>query len=379
VSTQPGKLVGVIGAEVNPPQTVNALSPEWLTAHLCRIGAVRSARVVSIETASVGEFGMSGDLRRLLLSYDHAETGAPTSLVAKFATGNVELRAVLHSMGIYEREARFYVDLAARCPVRVPRCYFASVDIRSGASLLLLEDLSAIESLGWKPVLTIAEAEVLVRAIAALHTAWWGNDRLQGLSWLTLRGLTAKDQVQPVFERYWESFLGKLSVPITEEVLGVGRCGRHYLAAASAYLHGKAPVTLVHNDVQGANILFDRIERSAVLLDWQQTTIGRGAVDVAYFLCGCLSPENRRLAWDRLVRMYYELLLEGGVADYSLERCQIDCRVAVLPAATRVATAIGAHPDLHADPEAFWNDIFPRYAAALNELNVADVCAQLFD
>lgn len=368
---------GASGIPMTTAPTIDGLTPEWLTAQLRAIGVIHVARVASIDITNVDEFGMSGTVRRLALSYDRPESGAPASLVAKFASEDVEVRTMLDSMGFYEREARFYLELAARSPVRTAQCYFASAAAHSGPSLLLLlEDLTSLSTWGWTPCATVAEVEVVLRELASLHAAWWADDRLRRPSWLALRGMAAADQVQPVFERYWEAFLAKLSIPVTEQILDVGRYGARYLASVSAVLYGSGPITLIHNDVQGANILFDGGHGSAVLIDWQLTTIGRGAVDVAYFVCGCLTAADRRSAWDPLVRTYHQLLLERGVAGYSLAQCQIDCRLALLPMATRIATAVGAIPGLQAEPGAYWNDIFPRYAQAIGELAVGELLAE---
>lgn len=241
-----------------------------------------------------------------------------------------------------------------------------------------MEDLSSLTARGWQRGVSVTEAELVLREIASLHAAWWENDRLRYLPWLALKGMAANDQVGPVFESQWPSFLAKLSIPATEEILDVGRYAGRYLPPVSVYLYGAAPITLVHNDVQGDNILLDRDGGSAVLLDWQLATVGRGAVDVAHLLGGNLDPDDRRDNWGRLVETYHLLLLEHGVVGYSLEQCQIDCRLALLPAATLLATAVGMHPGLHATPDAFWNDVFPRYASALSELRVADLCADHF-
>lgn len=371
------RIPGCIG-ETNVPPTVDELTPEWLTGCLRGSAAIHDASVVSIDAVRSGDFGTSGEIRRLSLSYDRENVGAPSSLIAKFATGDAEVRATVHAMGVYEREARFYTELAPQTPVRTPRCYFASVDIDSGSSLLLLEDLSSLPTFGWSPHTTLAEAEVVIHDIASLHAAWWANAQLRKLTWLELRGITAVDQVGQVFESSWERFVAKLSIPLSEEILAVRTLGVRYLPRVWAYLFGRDPITLVHNDVQGANILFDRRRMSATFIDWQLATVGRGAVDVAHFLCGCLALDDRRNAWDRLVRMYHALLLEGGVVDYSLEHCRVDCRLGLLPAAVRLAAAVGIHPSWQLDPGAFWNIIFPRYVSALNELNVADLCAEQF-
>jgi hypothetical protein len=129
------------------PADADEISPEWLTAVLREAGAVESSRVTSIQSGSVGALGFTGQLRRLRISYDKPEPGAPRSLVAKFSAPHPEARATVHSMGFYEREIGFYRELASVSPVRTPRCYFGEVEMDSGASLLLLEDLTWMHNL----------------------------------------------------------------------------------------------------------------------------------------------------------------------------------------------------------------------------------------
>ncbi len=51
---------------------------------LLQAGAVDHAQVTSIQTGPAGQMGMAGQIRRLRISYDKAESGAPRLLVAKF-------------------------------------------------------------------------------------------------------------------------------------------------------------------------------------------------------------------------------------------------------------------------------------------------------
>ena len=106
------------------------------TPGMTRAEAISHARVTSIQSGPVGHMGMTGQLYRLRISYDNAEPGAPSSLLAKFSAQNPEVRATVHSMGFYEREIGFYREFAADCPVRTPRCYFGEVEMDSGVSLL---------------------------------------------------------------------------------------------------------------------------------------------------------------------------------------------------------------------------------------------------
>ena len=84
--------------------------------------------------------GITGHLVRLQIDYDQEEAAAPHSLIAKFFSPLPDVRAQFHLMGFYEREVRFYEQLAAFTPARTPRCYFSNFNAESVFSILLLED-----------------------------------------------------------------------------------------------------------------------------------------------------------------------------------------------------------------------------------------------
>jgi hypothetical protein len=69
---------------------------------------VHHAQVTSIQTGPAGQMGMAGQIRRLRISYDKAESGAPRLLVAKFSAPNPEAQAIIHSIWFYAREIGFY-------------------------------------------------------------------------------------------------------------------------------------------------------------------------------------------------------------------------------------------------------------------------------
>jgi hypothetical protein len=70
------------------PADSDEISVEWLTAALHQAGAVDRAQVTSIQTAPIGQMGIGGQVRRVRISYDRAESGAPRSLVLKFSAPN---------------------------------------------------------------------------------------------------------------------------------------------------------------------------------------------------------------------------------------------------------------------------------------------------
>ena len=130
--------------------------------------------------------------------------------------------------------------------------------------------------------------------------------------------------------------------------------------------------------MQGDNLLVAGDgEPSLALVDWQLTTAARSVVDLADFVVVHLDTSERRRHEDRLLEIYHSVLTERGVAAYSLERCRDDYGMAVLLPASRLATAVGLHPDLTATPDGFWNVAFPRYARALTDLGVSELLQHL--
>jgi aminoglycoside phosphotransferase (APT) family kinase protein len=117
---------------------------------------------------------------------------------------------------------------------------------------------------------------------------------------------------------------------------------------------------------------------SLAVVDWQLTTAGRPASDLARFLIGYLDTAARRRHENQLLDMYHSVLTECGVASYSMEQCWDDYRMVLVLAASRLATAVGFHPGLTATPNGSWNVVFPRYAQALADLGLAELLQQRY-
>jgi thiamine kinase-like enzyme len=225
----------------------------------------------------------------------------------------------------------------------------------------------------------VDEVELVIRELAKLHAAWWGDARLDQTPWLPMKGIMTPDHASVMLIQNWESFLGKLSIPVTEEILSAGELCARYLSEVSISMYTRSPRTLIHNDVHGDNLLVAGDgELSLALIDWQLTTAARPVIDLADFLVSHLDTSERRRHEDRLLQIYHSLLTERGVAGYRVEQCRDDYRMALLLPASRLATAVAIHPGLTATPEGFWNVVFPRYARALADLGVAELLQQRY-
>ena len=70
------------------------------------------------------------------------------SMIAKFPTASPEVRAMMHPTRIYEREHRFYAELAPKSSLRTPAVYHVTCDTAEVPEderyMLLMEDLSSL-------------------------------------------------------------------------------------------------------------------------------------------------------------------------------------------------------------------------------------------
>ena len=217
------------------PVAPDGLTAEWLTDALRTSGALTHARVTALETQLLGHVkGTTGQLATLRLTYDRDEVHAPRSLIAKFSAPDPQARALIHGMGFYEREVRFYQQLAGQSRLSTPHCYFSAFDPVEGITLLLLENLEQARNGNWIAGCSVAEAELAVRALAIFHAVWWQHPQLEEKRWLELRSLVSVEQAPGIFQQAWQPFLGKIGTLASAEILQVGEWLRRLAAFRQA-------------------------------------------------------------------------------------------------------------------------------------------------
>jgi aminoglycoside phosphotransferase (APT) family kinase protein len=86
------------------------------------------------------------------------------------------------------------------------------------------------------------------------------------------------------------------------------------------------PRTASHGDFRLDNLLFQDGERRPVVVDWQTLSWAGASYDVAYFIGGCLTADDRRAHEKDLLAHYHRALCAGGVEGYSFEQLQQDVR-----------------------------------------------------
>ena len=324
------------------PHSAERLTSQWLTEALASTGVITSSTVTSFNSERLGlGQGFVGQIVRLGLTYDSGEDGAPQSIIAKFPSTDPAIRSVLNELRLFEREVRFYKEVAPLIELSTPRCYYGATDGEAGDHVLLLEDLAPARVGDNVAGCSDEDAELVIREIAKFHAAFWESPRLTGLDWISSFDHTA-ELMQGLYRQQLEPFLAKVQDVLPSTLLEIAQRFGDNVAAIMIQLSG-SPRTINHGDYRLDNMIFGTPEKGPLLtvIDWQVSMIGPGVADVAYFVAFCIDPERRRATESGLLRTYYSVLVECGVSGYDFDDCMRDYRVSMLYHLTRVVVAAG--------------------------------------
>ncbi len=361
---------------ITVPATQDDITPEWLTAALREGGHIGEARVVSFDATVIGEgVGFLGVLRRLIPHYDRAVGGAPKSVIAKVPTSFPEARTIGMRFRYYERENRFYEDVAPHVALRIPRAYYVGTDVEAGNFALLLEDLGEHARIGDQLAgCDLPTARMVVRELAKFHAAWWNHPRLEALDWMPRVNEPIQLYAGELYRESFPGFAARYGNGLSGEVLAtLERMGNTWTPVMDEYAKGQAFIS--HTDFRLDNMLFGNpgSDLELAVIDWQLCVRGGGLYDLGYFVSQSLPVELRRAHERELIRLYHETLAGEGVGDYPFERCWDDYRIAVL-----VATIIPVNGVVNLDlsnPRAvkLMDALTERATTAVADLNAGEL------
>ena len=108
------------------PQHVEEITARWVDEALRAGGAADLPEVSAVRTQVIGnEKGFLSQTMRIEIDYTGSGRGAPTSLVVKIEPELASLLEAERGSKAFDREIRFYREVACRVPLRVPRIYYA--------------------------------------------------------------------------------------------------------------------------------------------------------------------------------------------------------------------------------------------------------------
>lgn len=354
------------------PAAPDDITPGWLTRALRTGGHLGPGGEVSaVEARVVSEgTGFIGIVARIAIEYAGEARGAPASLVAKLPSSDPGSRQVGLLYGLYEREVRFYGELAEAVGVATPRCYFAAHDGEAGRSVVLLEELRDGTFGDQVAGCTLAEARLAVTELARLHARWWGSARLTSFPWLVSGVDLIRAAMTMAYDACWAPCVERFGYALTPAFLRAGPAlGQRILASLDL---PEEPVTaLVHGDFRLDNLFFGApgSDRSLVVCDWQSPNPGWPSYDLIYFLAGSFEPAVRRACQDELVALYHQALVAGGVGDYSREALHLDCRRSLVAMAAIFVINGATLPTVNARSVSMIDRTLARATAAIDDLD----------
>ena len=299
------------------PTTPSEIDAAWLNQAL-----TDWPEVATVAHDDIGEgTGIFGQISRLTLSYVDDTAASPTAMVVKMACLEPENLAIGNALGIYERELRFYEELGASLPFRIPAAYLIHrSDV--GRFVLAIEDMAGEYVVGDQVVgATPAQADAVVDALVPFHAQWWEHAELDSMDWLPVpNGPAYKAAVPGIY---------RAGLPVLEAEW-TDKISAEALAAAQAVepkfeelmdRTAEAPRTIIHTDTRLDNICFKADGSGEVaLIDFQLALRGRAVADVVYLVGTSMTPELGSQHWERLLRRWHEGVTAAGI-DYSWDDC----------------------------------------------------------
>ena len=258
------------------------LTVDWLTAAL---GAGRSTEF-GFERIGTGQMS---ECYRVGLTYADGDDG-PSSVVLKVAATDPVSRQTGLALGLYEREVRFYTDIAPGIDGPVAPCHHAAFDTETGAFHLLLGDAGPAVVGDEIRGATAEQAMLALSELGRMHAPLLGDTALASADWLNRESPMNQALIGQLYAGFVDRY-GDRIAPAHREV-----CER-LVASFDAYVASEAapqrPHGLVHGDYRLDNMLFGEpgADRPLTVVDWQTVTWGPAMTDVAYFL-GCALPDR---------------------------------------------------------------------------------------
>jgi hypothetical protein len=358
------------------PTTTSEITTEWMTDALRGSGTIGPDTTVSAAKADAGSAGVGfmGEVAMVDVEYSDEAPGAPSRVVAKFATTVPEIRAMMHPTRVFEREHRFYERLASETPVRTPDVYHVTCDVSDDPAaeryMLLLEDLSDLELGDQLAGVSPEQAESSLVGLARHHARFWNRAGLEDASFIpTINGPLNKagegiyNQSLPGFKEVFADALMPEMVPVADVY------GSNHPKLLDRF--EKMPHTLVHFDYRADNLFFDT-DGSVVVIDWQSISVGGGASDVGYFLGQNLSIADRREHENDLLHRYHDTLTAEGVTGYEFDQFFDDYRVGVVYGWVIPVFAVGSLDTSSERAMALWTAVLERVQDAIFHHNAQE-------
>jgi hypothetical protein len=355
------------------PFNYTRLTPEWLTAHLCKDHPGALVTEFRLDEKDDG----TSNRQRIWLTYNDAgrAAGLPASVFCKASQGLLN-RINLALSGGTHAEVTFYHRIRPLLSLNIPRCLHAAYDPDSFNSIIVLEDIAPqVEFCNHATTMSQAEVIGQIELLARMHGQFFDNaehtTKTTGLvTWpeffyavvsygheqATNNGFRAAESVIPprLFKRYDEVWRA---------------------TCFAVDQHKTLPATLLHGDCHLKQWFKGPAPGQMGVSDWQCATFGSWARDIAYVVATSSAIEDRR-RWEKdILRHYLDCLAKAGGAAPGFEEAWLRYRqnmVSVLSWWTGTLTPTEDQPDMQ--PRETSLEFIKRITHAIDDIDGLDAC-----
>ena len=267
--------------------------------------------VGAIESTRIGDGLVGLNLRVRLLD---AAPELPDSVVIKLPSIDETSRATGIALRNYEREVKFYLQVAHTVDIRVPECHFGEWNEATGDFTLVLEDMTPAEQGDQVTGCSVERAEAAVEELALLHAPRWDDPALHDIDWLGRRTSTeAVTGVAALWSMFHGPFLETYAKYLSTEQVDLSRAFGPRILDWMGDREG--PLAITHGDYRLDNLLFGTTAGGPAVtaVDWQTPGHGPPVADLAYFLGAGLLSDERATAERSLRDRYAAALAERSV------------------------------------------------------------------
>ncbi|MFZ9629667.1 MAG: phosphotransferase [Ilumatobacteraceae bacterium] len=268
------------------------------------LSSVLGGDVELVGSTRIGD-GLVGMNLRLEL---RAAAGLPDRLIAKLPSPDPTSRATGAALRNYEREVKFYRDIAPTVDIRVARCFHGEWDPTDHDFVLLLEDLAPAQQGDQVAGCSVEHARVAVLELARLHGPRWGDTTLDDIEFLERRSGEAAAQLQTIYGMFMPGFLATYSRYLDRDAVDLIE---QFASRVAEWVDGRdLPRTVTHGDYRLDNLMFESASGGypVAAVDWQTPGHGQATADVSYFLGAGPLTEDRRRVERELVDEYLDAL-----------------------------------------------------------------------
>lgn len=273
---------------------------------------------------------MVGECHRIKLIYanETPTDNTPASIVLKIASRNPQSRASGLSLGIYEREVRFYNEVAPQLADKVnsgAKSYHGDIDRSTGAFTLLLEDAGPDAEPGDDiKGATLEQARMAMRELGKMQAALIMDS--SNKEWLVREPPIFPALLRQLFTSFSTRYKAQIEPRHFQvcEKLVTGFGGLMSLLREP----GTCTMAVTHGDFRLDNLLFMNGGTRLMVVDWQCIAAGPVLGDVAYFIGSSVKTEDRRLWQQELLEVYCRGLEDvAGEPVLTLDDCVRELRL----------------------------------------------------